>query len=175
MKWLSDENDGSGDLCAHGIIYFEIDGNILVSEKDEIWTVSASALYLLRTLESDHSNTEFEAPYGGQIFPCCGFNMYDIEGEENVVIDGCPNGIDFEITHEEGRVKISFEDKKSFLVPLKEWQRAIIEFSKRVKAFYAASSPKIPWDDENKAGYEKFIAEWNRRHDAAILALEGNK
>ena len=95
ISWIKEQADDPNDLCAHGKVYFEIDGDVLVNEHDGTWTVSASALYLLRSLESNHSKN---GPDHRQIFPCCGFWMLDIEGEEDVAIWGCPNGIDFDIS-----------------------------------------------------------------------------
>ena len=51
MHWLFKE-DINADLCAHGKVKIEIGNEIIAPiEEDEDWTISATALFLLRTLE----------------------------------------------------------------------------------------------------------------------------
>jgi len=98
LHWIKDdENDDPSDLCAHSPVLMEVDGTALVSPDDGDATVNAAAIYLLRTLERDHTKAD---PVGDQLFPCCGHAMYDT-GEEDVVICGCPNGSDVYVTHED--------------------------------------------------------------------------
>lgn len=168
MTWIKGQQDDPTDLCAHGKVHFEIDGQVLVNGADGEWTVSASALYLLRTLESDHKKEAFSFQ---QLFPCCGFNMYDNENIEDVGIFGCPNGIDFEIIHETSNIRILSDKFEPVVISLEDWQKAVIGFSKSVMAFYAASSPKEPETEMNAKGYNKFMVEWNRRYKEAVSEL----
>ena len=66
MSWIKGQTDDPTDLCAHGKVHFEINGSILVSESDGNWTVSEAAIYLLRTLESDHTK---DSSLFEQVFP----------------------------------------------------------------------------------------------------------
>src|SRR6516165_5995980 len=100
LRWIQGAADDPKDLCAHGDVEFRIGDDVLLDPttgKD--LTVSAAALYLLRTLSVPHTK---DAPVGDQLFPCCGFNMYEVAELEDVVIYGCPNGEDFEVFHDVG-------------------------------------------------------------------------
>jgi hypothetical protein len=99
LRWINGAADDPADLCAHGDVEFRINGDKLIEPTDRDLTVSAAALYLLRTLSVPHSR---ETPVGDHLFPCCGFSMYDVEGEPDVVICGCPSGEDFEVLHQAG-------------------------------------------------------------------------
>lgn len=165
MTWIKGQEDDPNDLCAHGKVHFEIDGKVLVNENDGEWTISASALYLLRTLESDYMKDE---PLFEHVFPCCGFNMYDIEDKEDVIISGCPSGINFEIIHDENKIKIMFDSFEPFVISQENWREAVVRFSESVMNFYLESSPKTPYSEMEKKGFDKFMSEWKRRHEAAI-------
>ncbi len=96
--------------------------------------------------------------------------MYDVEGNEDVEIIGCPAGINFQIIHTEADTQIMMGDKAPIAVSRDDWRSAVIGFSEAVQAFYTASSPKMPFDDWEKEGFDKFMAEWQRRHDEALRA-----
>ena len=164
MHWICGAVDDEKDLCAHGNIQFEVNGKTLVEENDREFTVSGAAIFLLRTLEADYIKEEMEF---NQIFPCCAHTMYVIEQSENVIIDGCSNGIDFNVLHRRGKIIIEFKRKK-YRVSQKEWREAVLHFSDMVKAYYDACSPKVVEREEYEiAGYEAFLAEWDRRVKAA--------
>lgn len=169
LTWANGQLDDPEDMCAHGNIHFQIGSDILVKPDDGEWTVSASALYLLRTLEKSHT---FKSPLFDHLFPCCGFNMFNVQGEENVVICGCPNGIDFEIIHiyQEVVIRNTSKPLTIYKIPMSVWSDAVIAFSSNIRAFYEQSSPKQPDNSEDKDGYNKFIQEWNFRHEAACSA-----
>ena len=68
-------------------------------------TISATALYLLKTLTENHIiNTD------NQMLPCCGHLMIPKETLDNVTILGCPNGIDWSVIHDENSVILELED-----------------------------------------------------------------
>lgn len=163
MFWLGGEEGYERDLCAHGNIYFEVNGHTLVDETYEEFTVSAAALFMLRILEKDYIKEDMSY---NKIFPHCGHSMF-VEESGNVLILGCNLGIDFDVLHRRNKVIIVFKDKK-YRVSEKEWREAVLHFSDLVKAYYNACPPKIVGGDENeKAGYELFLAEWDRRAKAA--------
>ena len=69
QHWLADDGlDDKGDLCSHGSVFIRIADEVLEDEKFEAWTLSATGLYLLRTLYQDYKIGQF----GNQLVPCCG-------------------------------------------------------------------------------------------------------
>jgi hypothetical protein len=120
-------------LCAHGDIGFLIGDDVLLDTNGKDLTVSAAALYLLRTLSVPHTKT---TPVGDHLFPCRGFAMWDIPGQEDVALCGCPNGEDFEILHEtDGEsILIRAADGREWMVGWPEWRAAVFAFADRVSA-----------------------------------------
>lgn len=58
-------------------------------------TVSATALHLLKSPSEDHRAYKEE-----QFPPCCGFNIFEKnDGSGDVVVLGCPNGVDWDPVH----------------------------------------------------------------------------
>ncbi|MBG0788235.1 MAG: hypothetical protein H0S79_24365 [Anaerolineaceae bacterium] len=165
MHWIRDIVDDDKDVCAHGNIYFEVNGTTLVDGSSEDFTVSGAALYLLRSLEADYIA---EKEVNNQIFPCCAHGMFAFDNEEDVLIIGCSLGTDFDVLHRLGRIVIVFNGKR-YRVSEKEWRKAVLHFSDMVKAYYNSCSPKdiSEWDEENTHAYEVFLAEWDRRVKAA--------
>lgn len=161
LRWINGASDDPKDLCAHGHVDFRIDGDTLLGTEERDLTLSAAALYLLRTLSVPHTK---EAPVGEHLFPCCGFNMWDIPGQDDVAIGGCPNGEDFEVFHQVGGggVIIRAADRREWEASWPDWRAAVFAFADQISAFYAACSPKQPSDDDS-AGFEKFKIEWKRR------------
>lgn len=162
LHWIKGAPDDSTDLCAHGHVEFRILGEVLVHpEHDLEVTVSAAALYLLRTLAAEHRR---DSPVGDQLFPCCGFAMFDESGSQDVLILGCPNGLDFEVFHGPGRahVIVRARDGREWRATWSEWQSAVFAFADAVSEFFAAAAPKTPSPDD-QAGFRKFVGEWERR------------
>lgn len=136
---------------------------LVTPEKGDV-TVSAAALFLLRTLERDHTKSD---PVGEQLFPCCGHSMIDLEGED-VTIIGCPNGIDLVVKHLDAiQIQLETMEGHIFLVNKAEWVRAVIRFSDSVEAFYHQSAPKTPFEPFENKGFQKMLSEWKRRRRAA--------
>ncbi|MEM1205814.1 MAG: hypothetical protein AAGN66_21470 [Acidobacteriota bacterium] len=170
MHWL-DGMDEEKDLCAHGVVTVAIGGVTLADPADGEQCVSAAALHLLRTLESDHTP---ESPVGEHLVPHCGHGLY--EGptpDADVVIVGCSSGVDWQVVHGEGAVTLRNAGGAEAQVSLASWGDAVCAFSDRVEAFYKSSSPKVPDDDVEAAGFEAFRREWRRRRDSAGTALKG--
>jgi hypothetical protein len=92
LHWLKRSVDDPQDLCAHSPVEFVVDGDVLINPSDGDLTVSAAALYLLRTLSQPHTTHH---RVGEHLFPCCGNMMLDVEGNDDVVIIECNKGIDF--------------------------------------------------------------------------------
>ena len=160
LHWINDSPDDPGDLCAHGGVDFRIDGDALVRPGDGVWTVSAAALYLLRTLSQPHTKTQ---RVGEHLFPCCGHGIFEVEGKDDVLIIGCNSGIDFEVVQVGDQVLLTPRDGEQHWVGISDWKSAVCEFSDAVEAFYIASSPKEPVDDFEQRSFRKFRSEWSRR------------
>ena len=65
LYWIDGSKDNPDDLCLHGKMYTVIGEQKLVH--DGSVTVSASALYFLKTLTEDHIINK-----DNQMMPCCG-------------------------------------------------------------------------------------------------------
>ena len=101
LNWIQHVDDPT-DLCAHGSIYVRIADKIVVSNKDgDGWTLSATALNLLRTLERDYKPGDFAS----QLVPCCGFFLIADDDGNSVDICGCPSGFDWTVQHEGNQVR----------------------------------------------------------------------
>lgn len=162
LRWINDATDDPADFCVHGEVEFCIGGDTLVTPAvTKGYTLSAAGLYLLRTLSKPHTP---ESPVGEHLFPCCGFTLYDICGEQDVVVQGCLSGIDFEVRHREAGdgVTVRSPDGREWDANWDEWRAAVLGFADSVSDFYAAcSSKQVAPNDQ--AGYAKFVAEWERR------------
>jgi hypothetical protein len=93
--------------------------------------------------------------------------MYAQGDSEDVLIIGCPSGLDFEVRHRDGQVEIQLPDQPPVAMPATEWGAAVLSFSEAIMAFYAASSSKQPSEEIVAKGYQAFCAEWNRRYNDA--------
>ena len=160
LHWINGSTDDPADLCAHGGVELEIGSDVLVQGGN--WTLSAAALYLLRTLSRPHTKSE---PITEFLFPCCGHGMFDVEGQDDVLILGCNSGVDLEVVRNGNEFLLTAADGRQHRVTAADWTRAVCEFSDAVQAFYAGASPKEPADDID--GFQKFLSEWSRRRSQA--------
>jgi hypothetical protein len=157
LHWL-ENSDAERDLCAHGSVYLKIGDYVVSNEDSDDWTVSASAYYFLKALKENHDGDT--AP---QLIPHCGFNMYAVgDNNDELLIVGCPNGINWTIIHLENKVIHQFGDSKIIETTFDEWQEAVCNFSDEIMNFYSDSPAKIVDDEENKKGFEFFMNEWKR-------------
>ena len=151
MTWLpgSDETE---DLCLHGHAAVMIGDELL--EYDA--TVSATALYLLKSLKKDHKIYE-----SNQMLPCCGFFMIANEDLSSVDICGCPNGIDWSVLHEGDTVVLVTAAGNTVRIPWEDYRATVFAFADKIEAFYKKSEPKaIPHDAFEEDGYQAFWNEW---------------
>ncbi len=162
LRWLETEIE-SHDLCCHGGVTISTAGSVLVDQANANWTLSAAALYLLRTLEADHV---VEPKVCDHMFPCCGHVFIPVENGGGVVVVGCPNGFDFDVRHCADGVRLRFEGADEVLVPEAEWRSAVIRFADIIERFYASSDEKTPQVDAD--GYRAFWLEWRDRRARAI-------
>jgi len=155
LRWLEGMNP-ENDLCLHGNVVVII-GDERLEENSA--TVSAAALYLLRTLTKDHSRDR-ENP----LIPCCGFSMYADEYMANVDIIGCPNGIVWSVVHVSDGVKITTENSTEITIEIGDYRNIVYSFADKIEDYYLQSSPKVlPNDEYDRDGYIAFWNEWHRR------------
>ena len=98
-----------------------------------------------------------------QMIPCCGHTLLPNEDLTEVVIIGCPNGIDWTAEQVNGGVKITTESGKETFVPMDVYRAEVFRFADRVEAFYNLCAPKKPYDEFERKGYTAFWNEWHRR------------
>jgi len=169
LRWVKGANDAPADLCAHGDVVFRVSGeSVLADPVARNVTVSASALYLLRTLSRSHSAEERVADH---LFPCCGFVMYASPEPADVTIVGCPSGHDIEVLHAESGSSIVLRGSggREWRVHSESWREAVFKFCDCVAEFYSACEPKRP-SEEDAPGYTQFCEEWKRRRGKSLVA-----
>lgn len=156
LHWLNN-SDEQTDLCCHGKVFVKI-GDEIVCDKDSLEvTVSATALYFLRTINKDYKIDDFK----NQLLPCCGHFLYAIK-DDLVDIGGCPNGIDWTIIHtKDSKVKLISEKGSIAIIEKDVYKKLVLDFADKVESFYQNSLPKIiPDDDFDRKGYLAFWSEW---------------
>jgi len=164
LHWIKGALDDPADLCAHAGVEFQINLDSLIKPSDGDWAVGAAALYLLRALSQPHTKLK---PIAEHLFPCCGHGMFEVEGQDDVLILGCNGGIDLEIVRDADEVVLTSAGGRQYRVAAAEWLTAVCGFSDAVRAFYAASSSKRPADEIDAKAYQIFLAEWSRRRSQA--------
>jgi hypothetical protein len=156
IKWLN-EVDEQKDYCAHGKVFVRIGDEIITAEPDlEDWTVSATALNLMRTAFRNYKPGDF----AGQLVPCCGFDML-AEDDRHVHIHCCPVGHDWEIIHEDDRIIMRSANGTIAVIGVEEYRSQVRAFADRVREFYQDSKPKAIAEEEcDRKGYTAFWNEW---------------
>lgn len=172
-SWFRGDADAPTEHCAHGEIEFAVNGRNFVTASQGPWTVSAAALFLLRTVCSDHT-PENPVTDGNFLIPCCGHNVWPDEGSRyHFIIPGCNSGMDPSVVHQDGSVTVTLNDDTEFL-PSSTWAAGVLRFSEQVRQFYASSAPKTPIEDEHDArGWRLFWKEWDERRELASNIANG--
>jgi len=160
--WLDGKIKNKWDLCAHGHVTVKIG-----SYSDEYFggSVSATALYLLKTLTRDHiSGTEI------QIVPCCGFGMCSEEPDEFgeiCKIIGCPDGLDWTVKHDGNFIRLISKNDITVSVPFAQYKTEVFAFSDKVKQFYDSGLPRniSDCDKHDIAGFKAFCDEWKMHYE----------
>lgn len=155
FRWISGSQDDPEDRCLHG------DVTAVIGEEKFYYegTVSACALYLLKTLTENHIiDTDYK------MIPCCGHLIISNEDLSNVTIMGCDNGIDWSVLHEDDQVRLITESGRETHVSLPEYKAEVYKFADKVEAFYNKCKPKdLSRDEYDRDGYIAFWNEWHRR------------
>ena len=155
LRWL---DDSAEDLCVHGNAVA-----IIGNERFEYeCNVSATAFYLLKTLTQNHIMGE-----DNQLLPCCGHAIFP-RGEANdcsdLMIIGCPDGIDWTVVHCANGVKIITEQRNETFVEMGEYRKVVHGFVDKIKRFYEQSPQrKLTGDAFDRRMYDAFWEEWERR------------
>ena len=153
--WINRREDDPDDLCLHGNLKVTIGSSKFYYENA---TVSASALYFMKSIYENHMMNERL-----QFIPCCGFSMFKKDNCNEVDIIGCPNGIDWSVYHVEDCVKIVTASDDSMLIDKEIYKNEIFKFSDKVENIYKKSTPKnIPKDEIEAEGYQTFWKEWRQ-------------
>lgn len=165
--WIDpDLSDAPFDLCSHGDIRLEIGGQVTVSGEEEQWyTISTSALALLRTLEADHSP---ERP---------------VTDDENLILHcgmlmmlSCPVGIEWSVTHLDDHVRLHHVVRRDSIsetddvrfpglavdLPLGEYRQKIAAFAAKAKEPFLTGAQKTG-DSYDQELYRAFWQEYNER------------
>ena len=154
FEWIEGPEDDPKDLCLHGKVTALIGEEIF----EDHGTVSASALYLLRSLTENHKTGQMM-----QMIPCCGHFMVANDDLTAVYVDGCPNGTDWTVEQVCSGVKITTESGRETFVPMAEYRAEVFRFADKVESFYAACTPREPCDEFSRKGFAAFWNEWHRR------------
>src|SRR5262249_16328763 len=122
LGWINGADDDPLDQCAHGRVLFQIGAMTFVRPEDGIWTVATAGLFLLRTLEHNHT---IENPISESNFliPCCGHAVYRNlpgRGRFEVLCMGCNQGKNPEVIHKDGNVVVRADDAAG--VSFAEWK-----------------------------------------------------
>ena len=160
LYWINGDAYDPDDLCLNGDVFVKIGNKVLDNDKDG-WTVSAGAYRMLQSLYRDHM-----AGNEQHLLPCCGHFMFVDEETDQLIISGCPNGLDWSVMHENGMVRLMADANNQIIIPFNEYKDIVFKFADEIKAYYDKCTPKKPKQDdfENKA-YERFWSDWEKlRH-----------
>lgn len=159
FEWIGGVKDDPQDLCLHGRVTVRIGNTIL----EDTGTVSATALYLLKTLTED----KIMAYHDIQMIPCCGHFLIANQDLTEVQISGCDTGTDWSTVHEGENVKIILPSGQEEMISLTEYKEEVFHFADKVEAFYKDCTQKeIPSSEFRRNGYIAFWNEWHRRRKA---------
>lgn len=156
--WINEQGDDPEDLCLHGDVKAYIGDEVFECS----CTISAMALRLLKTLTEEHTIPNAEQ----QMLPCCGFFMIPNENLDSVIITGCAYGIDWNVYHENGRIKIVTESGKVTVVDKLDYEKEVHRISDEIEMYYKRCKSKVlPTDTFCRNGYIAYWNEWHRRRN----------
>lgn len=160
LGWVNGPEDDPYDYCLHGRVTVQVGEETF----DDFGTVSATALYLLKSLEEDKLIDQ-----DIQMIPCCGHFLMADEDLSQVEIMGCPYGTDWSVIHEDGGVKIILPSGAEERIGFSDYQTEVFRFADKIEAYYHSCKPKLfpgaEVDDFELKGYTAFWNEWHRRRN----------
>lgn len=157
LHWIDGSKDDPQDFCLHGKAI------VIIGERKIEYncTVSATALYLLKTITENHIINE-----DNQMLPCCGHFIIANEALDEVTISGCENGIDWSVIHKDNMVILEIEDGTKESILLEKYKLEVYRFADMIEEFYNSCTPKeLPEDEFDRDGYVAFWNEWHRRRE----------
>jgi len=164
FEWIGGAKDDPNDLCLHGRVKVQFGDTVI----EDMGTVSATALYLLKTLSED----KVIAPFDIQMIPCCGHFLIPNKELTDVTISGCGKGTDWTTRHEGDSVRFILPSGQEEVVSLRDYQYEVLDFAEKVKGYYDACTPKVvPEDEFERDGYTAFWNEWRRRYNEGLMLL----
>ena len=164
FEWIGGTADAPKDLCLHGHVTVQFGSTVL----EDHGTVSATALYLLKTLSEDKTMARHDI----QMIPCCGHFLIANSDLTEAQISGCDNGTDWSTIHEGNHVRFILPSGHEEVVTLREYRYEVLDFANRVKQFYDACTPKeLPENEFDRNGYVAFWNEWQRRYNEGLMFL----
>lgn len=146
------------NFYVYGGFTLSFDQNIIIDAKSEELTLSAAVIYLLRTIEKNHS---FGTKICEHLIPECA-DMY-LSNLGNVEFITCPFGIDWWVEHTTENVTLIFQHGKEITTTLRDYIRAVLKFADKIKVFYDEGGSKKYNDEEDRKAFEAFNREWNMR------------
>lgn len=156
--WINHTEDNPDDLCLHGDMQVTIGTSKFHYDNA---TVSASALYFMKSIYKNHIMNETL-----QLIPCCGFSIFKKDNCNEVDIIGCRNGIDWSVYHVGNYVKIITDSNDITLIDRETYEKEIFKFADEVEIIYKNSTPKnIPNNEIESVGYQTFWKEWRQLRD----------
>lgn len=164
LHWIGENPEYfPNDPCVHGRVEFCVNNTVFVKPEEGEWSLSITALYLLRTLKNSHTyERKRDSPdFDNFLFPCCGHSLWLEKGK--LINIECNIGLKIEIVRNTEYVTIRKEEKEE-KISSEEWKTAVIAFVNQIEDFYRSSAPKnIPKDNLDREGWEFFWKEWNTR------------
>lgn len=158
LHWI-DHTDNPDDLCLHGKAFVQIGEEILSTENDGDWTLSSAAYYFLKSFKNNYQPDQF----GNALIPCCGHFMFIHEDTDELIITGCPNGIDWHIQYTENEVTHRSNKGNQATVSIDDWKNIVLRLANEIEDFYQQSTPKkLPDDVFEKEAYLRFWEDWHR-------------
>jgi hypothetical protein len=168
LHWLENYDDPD-DRCAHGKVRVLIGNEIVADNTEDIndwWALSAMALHLLRTLETNHTE---KTPIAQCLIPGEGHHIDHKEDDFTVHIETAypmVNGCNWWVTHSKNKVTLETKSGFSIPIPFETYKQEVITFVDKIEDFYKKSSPKnLPIDKYDRDGYLKFWKEWHFRRN----------
>ncbi len=159
QHWIKDDDkDDKQDLCSHGEIFIRIADEIISDKKSGSWCLTASGLFLLRTLSKNHKIGDLE----NFLIPCCGHFIIPNEKEKCISILGCNKGLDWNIEHIDNNVKLSTEKGTTIKISFLQYKSIILKFIREIEEFYGNPNEKqVPNEKFDIEMFEEFWREWN--------------
>ena len=166
IHWLENHDDPN-DRCAHGKVKVKINEEIVANntdDPDDWWTLSAMALHLLRTLDSNHTQKN---PIADCLVPGEGHHIDHQENNPIVHIETAypmVNGRNWWVTHSNNQTILETETGNTITISFDRYKQEILSFVDKVETFYNNSKPKVlPRNKYDRDAYNKFWAEWKSR------------